>query len=49
VDDPLLDFLEDNDMIEPEWYMPIIPLVLINGAEGISTGLSLHPFPLAID
>jgi DNA gyrase/topoisomerase IV subunit A len=31
-DDPLLDYLkEDNDQIEPEWYMPVIPLVLING------------------
>ena len=41
-DDPLLNTLrEDNDDIEPEWYMPIIPLVLINGAEGIGTGLSL--------
>ena len=31
VDDPLLDYLrEDNDQIEPEWYMPVIPLVLIH-------------------
>ena len=45
-DDPLHNYLkEDNDMIEPEWYMPVIPLVLINGAEGIGTGLSLFlPF-----
>ncbi|KAI0297539.1 type II DNA topoisomerase [Multifurca ochricompacta] len=40
-DDPLLDYLkEDNDGIEPEWYMPVIPLVLVNGAEGIGTGWS---------
>ncbi|KAI0264983.1 DNA topoisomerase [Gloeopeniophorella convolvens] len=40
-DDPLLSYLkEDNDDIEPEWYMPVIPLVLINGAEGIGTGWS---------
>ena len=40
-DDPLLDYLrEANDQIEPEWYMPVIPLVLINGTEGIGTGLS---------
>jgi DNA topoisomerase II len=44
-DDPLLDYLrEDNDQIEPEWYMPVIPLVLINGTEGICTGLFLS-FP----
>lgn len=38
-DDPLLNYLkEDNDVIEPEWYLPIIPLILVNGAEGIGTG-----------
>lgn len=40
-DDALLNNLkEDNVVIEPEWYMPVIPLVLINGAEGIGTGTS---------
>ena len=29
---------DDNMAIEPEWYMPVVPLVLINGAEGIGTG-----------
>jgi DNA topoisomerase II len=39
-DDPLLNSLkEDNDPIEPEWYLPVVPLVLINGAEGIGTGI----------
>ena len=38
-DDPLLNYLkEDNDVIEPEYYMPVIPLLLINGTEGIGTG-----------
>ncbi|KAF8167878.1 DNA topoisomerase [Crassisporium funariophilum] len=31
---------DDNALIEPEWYMPVVPLVLINGAEGIGTGWS---------
>ncbi|KAM6498312.1 DNA topoisomerase, type IIA-like domain containing protein [Amanita muscaria] len=31
---------EDNQMIEPEYYVPIVPMVLINGAEGIGTGWS---------
>lgn len=31
---------DDNALIEPEWYMPVLPLVLINGAEGIGTGWS---------
>ncbi|RKO97640.1 hypothetical protein CXG81DRAFT_11420, partial [Caulochytrium protostelioides] len=38
-DDALLDFLnEDGQNIEPTWYMPILPMVLVNGAEGIGTG-----------
>lgn len=40
-DDALLSHLyDDNQKIEPEWYCPIIPMVLINGAEGIGTGWS---------
>ncbi|KAL1128861.1 hypothetical protein AAG570_013395 [Ranatra chinensis] len=38
-DDPLLTYLkEDNQRIEPVWYIPIIPMLLVNGAEGIGTG-----------
>lgn len=40
-DDRLLKYLKDDDTpIEPEWYMPVLPMVLINGAEGIGTGES---------
>lgn len=40
-DDPLLKFLDDdNQRIEPEWYLPILPMVLVNGCEGIGTGWS---------
>ncbi|EPQ61209.1 type II DNA topoisomerase [Gloeophyllum trabeum ATCC 11539] len=40
-DDPLLNYLkEDNDWIEPEYYVPVLPMILINGAEGIGTGWS---------
>ncbi|XP_053674889.1 DNA topoisomerase 2 [Anopheles nili] len=39
LDDPLLEYQnEDNQRIEPVWYLPIIPMLLINGAEGIGTG-----------
>uniref|UniRef100_A0A8C4ZA57 DNA topoisomerase 2 n=1 Tax=Gadus morhua TaxID=8049 RepID=A0A8C4ZA57_GADMO len=39
VDSNLLKFLyDDNQKVEPEWYIPIIPMVLVNGAEGIGTG-----------
>lgn len=40
-DDPILKYLfDDNQKIEPNWYIPIIPMVLVNGAEGIGTGWS---------
>jgi DNA topoisomerase II len=40
-DDALLNFLnDDGQAIEPEWYLPIIPMVLVNGGEGIGTGWS---------
>lgn len=39
MDDNLLKYnYDDNQRVEPEWYIPIIPTVLINGAEGIGTG-----------
>jgi len=38
---PLLNYLkDDNEPIEPEYYIPIIPMILVNGAEGIGTGFS---------
>jgi DNA gyrase/topoisomerase IV subunit B len=46
-DSPLLTYLNDDGMmIEPEWYLPIIPMVLVNGCEGIGTGYStfIPPF-----
>uniref|UniRef100_A0AAY4DLJ2 DNA topoisomerase 2 n=1 Tax=Denticeps clupeoides TaxID=299321 RepID=A0AAY4DLJ2_9TELE len=39
VDDNLLKYnYDDNMRVEPEWYIPILPMVLVNGAEGIGTG-----------
>jgi DNA topoisomerase-2 len=38
-DTPLLNTLyDDNQKIEPEFYVPLIPMVLVNGADGIGTG-----------
>lgn len=40
-DSPLLKYLNDDNLsIEPEFYVPIIPMLLVNGAEGIGTGWS---------
>ncbi|KAL8496050.1 hypothetical protein ACS0TY_019960 [Phlomoides rotata] len=42
-DDILLNYLnEDGQRIEPTWYVPIIPMVLVNGSEGIGTGWSSY-------
>lgn len=42
-DDPLLTYLEDDGtVVEPEFFVPILPMVLINGADGIGTGYSTH-------
>ncbi|KAL8262386.1 hypothetical protein R6Q59_023735 [Mikania micrantha] len=40
-DELLLNYLnEDGQSIEPTWFIPIIPMVLVNGSEGIGTGWS---------
>lgn len=40
-DDAILDYqYEEGQKIEPMWYAPIIPMVLVNGATGIGTGWS---------
>jgi DNA topoisomerase II len=40
-DEPVLNKqFEDNELIEPEYYAPIIPMILVNGAQGIGTGFA---------
>ena len=40
-DDPILSYLsEEGQKIEPVWYIPLIPTLLVNGASGIGTGWS---------
>ena len=42
-DFPLLDYVNDDGLlVEPKWYCPIIPMVLINGMVGIGTGFSTN-------
>jgi DNA topoisomerase-2 len=42
-DSKLLEYLDDDGMtIEPKYYIPIIPMVLVNGSEGIGTGYSTN-------
>ena len=40
-DDAILEYLDDDGQsIEPKFYVPIIPMVLVNGSEGIGTAWS---------
>jgi DNA topoisomerase-2 len=41
MDDHILKYLDDDGMlVEPLFYAPIIPMILVNGAKGIGTGFS---------
>ena len=40
-DDHILKYLDDDGTpVEPQFYVPIIPMVLVNGSKGIGTGFS---------
>lgn len=40
-DDCLLKHVDDDgDLVEPEYYLPVLPLIAINGSVGIGTGYS---------
>ena len=46
VDDAVLNYLnDDGTLVEPEYYVPIIPFALINGISGIGTGFSCNIAP----
>ena len=41
IDDQLYEYnYDDNQQVEPTFYAPIIPMVLVNGSQGIGTGWS---------
>ena len=40
-DQHVLNYLDDDGtLVEPEFYVPIIPMILVNGSKGIGTGFS---------
>lgn len=42
-DEPILEYNEEEgDIVEPKVYYPIIPMVIVNGTEGIGTGFSTN-------
>jgi len=42
--------MDDGQQVEPEFYAPIVPMILVNGAEGIGTGFScsVPPYDLQV-
>lgn len=45
-DFPVLTYRDDDGTpVEPEWYAPILPMLLVNGARGIGTGYSTYVPP----
>lgn len=42
-DFPVLSYRDDDGTaVEPEWYAPVLPMLLVNGARGIGTGYSTY-------
>ena len=40
-DDAVLEYLDDDgQLVEPTFYAPIVPMILVNGTKGIGTGFS---------
>lgn len=49
-DSPVLKYVvDDGQAVEPEFYAPVVPMVLVNGAEGIGTGFSCYVPPYDIE
>lgn len=41
--------VDDGQKVEPEHYAPVVPMILVNGAEGIGTGFSCYVPPYDIE
>lgn len=40
---------DDNDRIEPKFFIPVVPTILLNGVEGMGTGFSTEILPYSLD
>jgi len=41
--------VDDGQQVEPEYYVPVLPMILVNGAEGIGTGFSCYVPPYDVE
>ena len=41
--------MDDGQQVEPEFYAPVVPMILVNGAEGIGTGFSCYVPPYDVN
>jgi DNA topoisomerase-2 len=49
-DDAVLKYnFDDGQRVEPVFYSPVLPMILVNGAEGIGTGFSCYVPPYNVD
>lgn len=49
-DAPVLKYVvDDGQQVEPEFYAPVVPMALVNGAEGIGTGFSCYVPPYDVE
>lgn len=49
LDNDILTYMvDDGQKVEPEFYSPVLPMILVNGAEGIGTGFSCNVPPFDI-
>lgn len=48
-DQEIVEYLyDDGDRIEPKYFIPILPMVLVNGAEGTGNGFKSFIYPYAV-
>lgn len=43
--DVLIEQIFEGDVIEPKYYVPVLPLLLVNGSEGVSVGFAQKILP----
>ena len=49
-DDIILEQRRSGDLkLEPKYFIPLLPVILLNGAEGMGTGHSTHIFSYGVD